>query len=97
MDTCTLCTAFPRIQLNPRSVALVLEFVARATELGDCLFCEEFLQRPLFDILRLVLLELLDELYSALQDAAFVLLTAGNYLGNFVNAFINRLAAPSLH
>ena len=89
--------ALPALDLGPGLRALLLELVARAAELRDGLLGEQLLQRPLFDVLRLVLLELGDELYGALQDRALVLLAARHNLGELVDAFVDGFAAAPFH
>jgi hypothetical protein len=44
----------------------------------------------------LIVLELLDKVDSPLQDLALVPLAVGNNLGEFVNAFVDCLAATTL-
>ncbi len=45
----------PHIGLPPSALALVLEFLDACAELGDGLLGQEFLERPFFDVLRLIL------------------------------------------
>jgi hypothetical protein len=52
----------------PSSLALGLKLVAAGTQFGDGLFCQELFQCPLLDVLLFVLLQLGDELNSALKD-----------------------------
>lgn len=54
--------------LVPSSLALGLELVTTGTQFGDGLFCQKLLQCPLLNVLLLVLLQLGDELNSALKD-----------------------------
>ena len=56
---------------------------------------EKLFQRPLLDVLGLVVFELCDELDSAGENAAFVLLAAWHDLGDFVDAFVDGLAAAT--
>lgn len=86
----------PLLALGPGALALVLELVAAGAELGDGLLGEQLLQRPLLDVLRFVFFELRDELHRAREDAAFVLLAAGDDFGEFVDAFVDRFAAAAL-
>lgn len=83
--TCLL----PRIGLPPCALALVLEFVNACAELGDGLLSQEFLERPFFDVLRLILSELGDEGDGPLQDGSFVLFAARDDLGKFVYPFVD--------
>jgi hypothetical protein len=52
----------------PSSLALGFEFVTAGTQFSDGLFCQELFQCPLLDVLLFVLLQLGDELNSALKD-----------------------------
>lgn len=63
-----LTRLLPRLDLAPRTLALGLELVVAGAQLGDGLLGQQLLQRPLLDVLVLVLLELGDELDGALQD-----------------------------
>ena len=54
------------LALVPGPLAFGLELVAACTELGNGLLRKQFLERPLLDILLLILLELGDELYCSL-------------------------------
>lgn len=60
------------------------------------MFGKQLLQRPLFDVLSFVVFELCDELDSARENAAFVLLAAWDNLGDFVDAFVDSLTATTL-
>ena len=56
---------------------------------------KQLLQRPLLDVLGFVVFELCDELDGARENAAFVLLAAGHDFGDFVDAFVDGLAAAT--
>jgi hypothetical protein len=91
-DASVLAGALVDLALVPSSLALGLELVAASTQLCNGLFSKEFLQRPLLDILLLVLLQLCDELDGALQDGALVFLAAWNNLGQLVDALVDSLS-----
>lgn len=82
----------PALALRPRTLAFRLQLVAARAQLGNSLLREQFLQRPLFDILALVLLELRDESDGTAEDAAFVLLAAWDDFGELVDAFVDGFA-----
>jgi hypothetical protein len=86
----------PRVQLPVEALALLLELVVRLAELGDGLLREQLLQRPLLDVLRLVLLELRDERDSPLEDRALVLLATRDDLGELVDPLVDGLTTPTL-
>jgi hypothetical protein len=58
---------------------------------------QKLLERPLLDVLRLVLLELTNVLDGALQDRALVLFAVWDNLGKFVNAFVDGFASTALN
>jgi len=68
---------------------------ARA-KLVDGLFGKKLLKCPLLDVLRLILLELGNELDGTLKDGPLVLLTAGDDLGKFVDTFVDGFATTAL-
>lgn len=76
-----LGSLLPRLRLMVQAVTFLLELVVGGAELRDGLFGQELFQRPLLDVLLLVLLELGDELDGTLKDGTLVLLTAGHDLG----------------
>ena len=63
-----LAGLLPRLNLAPRPFTFSLELVIARTEFSNGLLGQELLQRPLLNVLGLVLLELSDELNGALQD-----------------------------
>jgi len=60
------------------------------------LFSEQLLKCPFLDVLRLVLLELCDELNRALEDGAFILLAPRDNLGELIDALVDGFAAAAL-
>lgn len=76
-----LAGLLPYFGFGPGALAFCLELVTASTELCDGLLRQKLLQRPLLDVLRLVLLELCDKLNGALKDGALVLFTTGDNLG----------------
>ena len=80
-QTSTLTSLLPSLNLAPSSLALCLQFIIAGAELGNGLLGEQLLERPLFDVLGLILLQLCDELDGALEDRPFVLLTSWDNLG----------------
>ncbi len=80
-QTSTLASLLPGLDFSPCSLTLGLQLVIAGTEFGNSLLSEELLEGPLLDVLRLVLLELGDELNGALQNRTLVLLTTGDDLG----------------
>lgn len=57
----TAALAPQSLELAIQTLNLSLELVVRRRQLGYGLFCEQLLERPLFDILGLILLQLGDE------------------------------------
>jgi hypothetical protein len=96
-NTGLLRRLLPLLALGPCALALTLELVAARAEFRDGLLSEELLQRPLFDVLGLVVFELRDELYSACENAAFVLFAARHDLCDFVDTFVNGFTAAALN
>jgi len=80
--------ALPKLLLVPCTVQL-------PTEVVDGLLRDELLERPLVDVLVAVVLQFLDVRNGAREDRAFVLLTARDDLGEFVDAFVYCLAAAT--
>jgi len=76
-----LAGLLPCLHLSPGTHALVLQLVVAGGEFGDGLLGKKLLQRPLLNVLGLVLLELGDELNCTLQYRAFVLLATRHDLG----------------
>ena len=97
VQTCTLASLLPRLDLAPCSFALGLELIVARTEFRDGLLGQELLQGPLLNILGLVLLELRDELDRPLQDRTLVLLAAGYNLCELIDALIDSLSAAALN
>jgi hypothetical protein len=91
-----LCGFLPQLTLGPGALAFVLKFVAAGAELGNGLLGQKLLQSPLLDVLRLVFLELCDELHGAGENAALVLLATRYDLGDFVDSFVDGFAAAAL-
>lgn len=87
----------PHVGLPPSALALVLEFLNACAELGDGLLGQEFLERPFFDVLRLILPELGDEGNGPLQNGAFVFLAPGDDLGKFVYPFVDGFTPTPFH
>lgn len=85
----------PLLALSPCALALVLKLVAARTELRDGLFGEQLFECPLFDVLGFVVFELCDELDGTSENASFILLAAGNDFCDFVDAFVDGLAATT--
>jgi len=81
VKTGALARLLPCLDLAPRTFAFCLQLIIAGTELSDSLFGEELLQGPLLDVLGLVLLELCDEGYGALEDRPLVLFASRNNLG----------------
>lgn len=92
----TLARLLPGLNLSPCALTLRLQLIITRAQLCDSLLSEQLLQRPLLDVLILVLLELGDELDGALEDRALVLLAAGDNLGELVDAFVDGLASSAL-
>lgn len=97
LQTSLLCNALPRLQFSVQPLALLLKLVVGCTKLCYGLLREQLFQRPLFNVLLLVLFELGDETNSPLQNRSFVFLAARDNLGQLVNAFVDSLAASALH
>ena len=85
------------LALSPGPLTLRLKLVAARAELGNGLLRQQLLERPLLNVLRLVLLELRDKLDGTSENAALVLLTSWYNFGKFVDAFIDRLPTPALN
>jgi len=81
-QTSTLASLLPCLDFSPCSFTLGFQLVITGTEFGDGLLSEKLLEGPLLNILSLVLLELGDELNSALQNRALVLLATRDDLAN---------------
>lgn len=64
-DASLLRRFLPLFAFRPCTLALHLQLIATGAELGDGLFRHQLLERPIFNILGLVLLELRYELDSA--------------------------------
>lgn len=97
LQTGLLRNSLPRLEFSVESLALLLELVVGRAQLRNGLLGQELFQRPLFDILLLVLLELGDEANSPLQDRSLVLFASRHDLGQLVDAFVDGLATPTLH
>jgi hypothetical protein len=91
--TCTL----PDLGFLFRLLRLCLEPITARAEFGNGLVQQEFLQRPLLNVLTFVILELGNVLHRALEDAAFVLLAARYNLRELVDAFVNCFAAAAFN
>lgn len=89
--------ALPRLQLAVQPLALGLELVIGLAELCDGLLRKQLLQRPLLNVLLLVLLKLRDEVDGALEDGSLVLLASRYYLGEFVDALIDVFSTTSFN
>lgn len=89
--------ALPRLEFAVQALALLLELVVGAAELGDGLLSKQLLQRPLFNVLLLVFLELRDEAHGTRQDGSLVLFTAGDNLGELVDALIDGFSSAAFH
>ena len=87
---------FPRVQFPVEALALLLELVVGLAELGNGLFGEKLLQRPLLNVLCLVLLELRYEGDRPLKDRPLVLLAARDDLGKLIDPFVDGLTAATL-
>lgn len=59
---------FPRFELSIQPLTLLLQLVVRSTQLCYSLLSKQLFERPLFDVLLLVLLELRDEADSSSED-----------------------------
>lgn len=97
LQASVLCSLLPRLQLAEEAVALLLELVVGGTELGNSLLSQELLQGPFLNVLLLIVLELGDELDGTLEDGTFVLLAAGDDLGEFVNSLVDGLPPAALN
>lgn len=89
--------ALPRLQLAVQPLALGLELVIGLAELCYSLLRKQFFQRPLLNVLLLVLLELRDEVDGALEDGSLVLLASRYYLGELVDALIDVFSTASFN
>ena len=96
-DAILLACTLVDLALVPCTLTLCLELVAAGAEFGDGLLGQQLFERPFFNVLLLVLLELGDELHGALEDGALVLLAAWNDLGEFVDALVDGLAAAAFN
>ena len=65
-DTIVFACSLVDLALLPGPLALALEFITASAELGDGLFGEQLFERPLLNVLLLVLFQLSNELNSAL-------------------------------
>jgi hypothetical protein len=83
------------LTLVPGSLAFSLELIATGAQLRNGLLREKLLECPLFNILLFVFLELGDELDSALQDGALVLLAAWDDFGQLVDALVDGLSSAA--
>lgn len=88
-------TLLPGFRFSPCAFALFLELLVALRQLLDRLLGKELLERPLLDVLRLVVFNFLDVLYGALEDGALVLLATGNDLCEFVDTFVDGFAAST--
>lgn len=96
-DASVLTGALVDLTFVPMPLHFRLELVAAGAQFGNCLLRQKFLECPFLNILLFVLLQLRDELDSALQDRALVLLAARNNLGELVDALVDGFAAATLH
>jgi hypothetical protein len=96
-DTSSLSRFLPLLAFLPRPLAFCFELVATTAKLSDRLLSQKLFERPLFDILGLVLLELSDELYSSCENAALVLLTTRNDLGELVDTLVDGLTTSTFN
>jgi hypothetical protein len=96
-DACILTSTLVDGAFVPSPLAFRFELVAAAAQLSDGLLGEKLFQRPLLDILLLVLLQLCDELNRTLKNRALVLLAPWHNLGKFIDAFVDSLPTTSLH
>lgn len=67
-DAVIFARTFVDLALIPGPLALGFEFIAAGTKFGDGLLREQLLKCPLLNVLLLILLELGDELNSALEN-----------------------------
>jgi len=87
----------PDIGFLFRLLRLCLQPITARAEFGNGLVQQEFLQRPLLNVLAFVLFELGYVLHRALEDAALVLLAAWYDLRELVDAFVNGFAATAFN
>ena len=66
IQTGTLASLLPCLNLTPGPLAFGFQLVIASTEFSNGLFSQELLQSPLLNILRLILLKLGDEGNSTL-------------------------------
>lgn len=93
LSACTL----PDLGLLFGLLRLCLEPITARTEFRNGLVQQEFLQRPLLDVLVFVILELGYVLHRALEDAALVLLTAWYDLRELVDAFVDSFSTATFN
>lgn len=97
VQSSTLTSLLPRLNLAPRTLALRLQFIIASAELCNSLLGKKLLKRPLLDVLVLILFELSDELDGALEDGTLVLLAAWDDLGELVDTFVDGFASSALN
>ena len=97
VQSSTLTSLLPRLNLAPRTLALRLQLIIASAELCNSLLGKKLLKRPLLDVLVLVLFQLSDELDGALEDGTLVLLAAWDDLGELVDAFVDGFASSALN
>ena len=68
-----------------------------AAQVIDGLFRDELFECPLVNTRRCLFVELIDILYGACKDLAFVLLAAWYMLCKFVDAFVDGLSSTTLN
>lgn len=95
LKTSALARLLPDVHFPESAVAFGFKLVVTCTQFSDSLFGEQLFQRPLLDILRLVLFQLSNELDCALQDGAFVLFTARDDLRDLIDTLIYCLSTTS--
>jgi hypothetical protein len=87
----------PGLRFPPRPLQILLKLFVPLAEILDRLLRKQLLEGPLLNILRFVLLKLLNVLHRALKDRALVLLAAWDNLGELVDALVDGFSAASLH
>lgn len=86
----------PRLGFSPSTLTFLLELLVPLAQILDSLLSEQLFKRPFLNVLRLVLLELLNVLNRTLEDRALVLLAAGDNLGELVDPLVYGLSASPL-
>lgn len=88
--------AFPGFQLLVEPFTLLLQLIVGSAQLRDGLLSKQLLQRPLLNVLRFVILELIDEGNRALENRPLVLLAVGHDFCELIDALVYRFATAAL-